>query len=71
MVHLGNVGFNKTHKSLLGFFLRSCGFLRIININCDCPRGEIVYTVFSKLSHPGTVFLKESLRASNPGETLG
>lgn len=60
MFHLGNVEFNKIH-SLLGFLLLSCSFLRIININCDCPRGEKLYAVFSKLIHSRTIFLIEAL----------
>lgn len=55
-----NLKFTKTGE----LFTSSYSFLRIININCDCQREEVLCTVFSKLTHPGTICLTESLVAS-------
>lgn len=70
MAYLGDVGFNNIHV----FHWASYFLLVVLSeslILVDCPRGEILYIGFSKLVHPETIFLVESLWFVFQGKHFG
>lgn len=62
---LGLTKFTKSSGLLISF----CSFPESL-ILTNCPWGETLYTVLSKLVHPGIIFLIGFLEASISGKTL-